>query len=342
MSEKRDSSSRVRTMSLVLSLLFVLPLPAALLGCSKAAAKQRCGDLVAKAVQFSESSELNGAHSLDEMRHAFSKQAKLFDDADGACREAKEPTQLAAIEKGRQALAGMRVKAEADAAASLEREAAKPLEEAREMIGRAKAALKKSDYKTAAPLLVRAVTAVAVAEETRATCIGLVEMGACGDAGAPSQAVRDAMLQAMVKSWLEHGKEGGIIRGPRSQDAADLVEEVHAIWLQNAAGLNAALAGSAPKPSLPGGSTSTDETEAKVRGTQADAEALVPQYVREQMNDPDSYEYVEGFGTGTAKGPFWVVTWTWKGANAVGGKVQNTKTFCVSAGSAKSVIPCTR
>ncbi len=341
-SEKRDSCVgvvMVRGASVLLLGIGLLVLPA---GCSKAAAKQRCTDLVTKATQFAESPEMNGARSVDEMRRAFEKQGKLFDDAEVACRDVKDANQLSSLERGRQALSGMRAKAEADAKASLERDAAKSIQDARDLLARAKAALKKSDYKTAAPLLLRAVTAVAMAEGTRRTCIGLVDSGACGDGGAPSEAVRDAILEAQVKSWVERGKEGGVVRGPSSQDSADLVEEVHTIWVQNVAALNAALASGVPKTPASTSATSTDQIEAKVRGDRVDAELLVPQFVRDRMKDADSYEYVSGVGTGVPKGPYWMITWTWKGTNSFGATVQNTEIFCVSAGTAKTAMPCPR
>lgn len=317
----------------------VVLLSSSAFGCSRAAAKRQCEELQGKAVQFAEGPEMNGARSVEDVRSAFDKQSRLFDEAERACRDAKDADRLAGIDRGRQALTALRAKTEGDARANVESAALKQLDGAREDVTKAKAAMKKSDYKMAAPLLLGAMVKVAAAEQTRATCIGIVDAGACGDGGALSPAVEQAIISSSAQSWLVHGNEGGILRGPKSKDSAALVEEVHALWAQHAAQLNAAL----PRPAgQPQAARADDDVEAKVRGNQHDAELLVPTYVRGQLVDPDSYEYVEGFGSGTPKGPFWVVTWTWKANNAFGAKVQTTKTFCVSAGSTEAVIPCTR
>jgi hypothetical protein len=77
-----------------------------------------------------------------------------------------------------------------------------------------------------------------------------------------------------------------------------------------------------------------------VRGDADEAEGLIPEFVRSKLKDPDSYEYVSGFKTAEARGPYWRIEWTWKARNAFGATLQSTEVYCVSAGPSKAVKVC--
>ena len=57
----------------------------------------------------------------------------------------------------------------------------------------------------------------------------------------------------------------------------------------------------------------------------------VKQYLRQVMHDPDSYEHV-GTTEAVARGEYWLVRSSYRGKNAFGGLVLNTKTFYIQQG----------
>lgn len=75
-----------------------------------------------------------------------------------------------------------------------------------------------------------------------------------------------------------------------------------------------------------------DQIEAATRGEQLDAEVMARMYIEKHMRNPDSFEDVEH--ASVARGPFWQVTWTYRGTNAFGAIVTESATICVSKAGA--------
>ncbi|WP_233595278.1 MULTISPECIES: hypothetical protein [Corallococcus] len=57
----------------------------------------------------------------------------------------------------------------------------------------------------------------------------------------------------------------------------------------------------------------------------------VERYLKKVMNDPDSYEHVSSSAP-VARDAFWIVKSSFRGKNAFGGKVLNTRYFFIQQG----------
>lgn len=301
---------RAQRIALVVAICFVLIAPSIQFFAHRSTLSEQCDAQLAKSTEFMNG--MNSPQKRAELPSAFVHLGKLLDEAERVCTEADRADGLAGVKAGRAEISRAEAKINEQAAAG-EKKARDErgemfLGEARSLVAGVPAKAAKGDWSGVTDDL---ATARAKVE----TC--------CRDTPSAEDAKKlGEEVDALTK---RHQVQIDRITAARAKAQAKAEAEVE----PEAAARARARSGR--------GTSGGDEVEANVRGALTDAELLVPRWVRDHMNDPDSYEYVDGIGTGTAKGPFWVITWTWKGANG-----RSTQTFCVSAGTAQSVIPCAK
>lgn len=299
----------------------------------------RCSELVAK---IEADTDTRKSATLEAANQWFDAKAKELDGAERVCQQAEAASHLEGIAAGREALSKMRSKAADDfttaITTAMEQRAVALLQEARTEVDKAEQAAAKKDYNATVGLLAVALGAVEGSERIRRACSG-PDASKCSDAAGLT--TQNRLTQAALE--MEDRLRQDRLDVPAAKDAAEIIEAVRAVREKHRARLDPVLNARAKEREALAAKAAKEReaaiAEATVRGDWTEAELLVDQYIRDRIPAPDSYETVSR-GEREARGRYWVIPRTWKFTNAFGAKIQRSETFCVSAGTIRSVKPC--